>query len=71
MGPSGGTLLATGAIGLLALGLNDQDFVVWGWRIPFVASLVLVFFGLWLRKGVEETPVFRQLESTHRTLRLP
>lgn len=64
MGPPLGTLLATGAITLLASGLSDEIFLSWGWRVPFIASLVLVIFGLWLRRGVEETPMFQELESS-------
>jgi MFS family permease len=63
MGPSIGTLVASGAIALtLALTPPDQ-FLLWGWRVPLLASVVLVGFGLWLRAGVTETPQFTQLEQ--------
>src|SRR5262249_46074501 len=71
VGPSAGTLLATGAIATLTVTLSDGDFVGWGWRIPFVASLALVMFGLWLRRGVDETPMFRELEASHRKQEAP
>ena len=71
MGPSGGTLLATGAIAMLTSQLDDLDFVTWGWRIPFLASALLVAFGLWLRNGVPETPMFEQLEAANRKAEAP
>ncbi|HEY1934047.1 MAG TPA: MFS transporter [Acetobacteraceae bacterium] len=40
---------------------SGPDFAVWGWRIPFVLSIVLVGIGLWIRLGILETPVFRHL----------
>ncbi|MGH8186254.1 MAG: MFS transporter, partial [Steroidobacteraceae bacterium] len=71
MGPSLGTLLATGSIALLTLQLSPDDFLEWGWRVPFFASVVLVAFGLWIRVGVEETPLFRQIEREHARARAP
>jgi MFS family permease len=71
MGPSLGTLLATGCIALLSLQLSPEDFLGWGWRLPFLASVVLVTFGLWIRLGVEETPLFRQLEREQAQARAP
>src|SRR5208282_4256376 len=38
-----------------------DQFVVWGWRIPFALSIILVAVGLWIRLGILETPVFQQL----------
>ncbi|MET0534327.1 MAG: MFS transporter [Steroidobacter sp.] len=63
MGPSLGTLLATGSIALITLLLSPEEFIAWGWRLPFFASVVLVVFGLWIRSGVAETPLFRQVEQ--------
>jgi MFS family permease len=62
MGPSLGTLLATGSIALMISHLDSAAFLSWGWRMPFFASVLLVGFGLWIRSGVQETPLFRQLE---------
>ena len=50
VGPSFGTLLATGSIGLMTFLVSPDDFLAWGWRIPFLASIVLVGFGLWVRR---------------------
>lgn len=63
MGPSIGTLLATGSIALITFAMSPDAFVSWGWRLPFIASLILIGFGLWVRRGVAETPVFAELEK--------
>jgi MFS family permease len=65
IGPSAGTLIATGVITLITTLLSDADFTGWGWRLPFVGSLLLVGVGLWIRTGVEETPAFKALEASH------
>jgi MFS family permease len=62
MGPSTGVLIATGTIALLTTQLSSAELESWGWRLPLLASVVLVVFGLWLRLGVPETPEFRALE---------
>jgi MFS family permease len=41
--------------------LSGDQFVIWGWRIPFALSIILVGVGLWIRLGILETPVFQQL----------
>ena len=53
VGPSFGTLLATGGIALITFLVSPDDFLAWAWRIPFLASIVLVGFGLWIpaRRG--------------------
>ncbi len=55
-----GLLLSTLAIGVFSAWSGDQ-FAVWGWRIPFALSIILVGIGLWIRLGILETPVFQQL----------
>ncbi len=55
-----GLLLSTGAIALFSYVAGDQ-FAVWGWRIPFLLSIILVGVGLWIRLGILETPVFQKL----------
>lgn len=58
MGLYGGILLANGVFALTAAATGDA-FLEWGWRIPFLISAVLVVIGLWIRLGVEESPVFK------------
>jgi MFS family permease len=71
MGPSLGTLLATGTIALLTWLMSPDAFLEWGWRLPFFASVALVAFGLWVRSGVAETPLFRRLEREQAKARAP
>ncbi|MGP9435575.1 MFS transporter [Ewingella sp. AOP8-B2-18] len=71
VGPSCGTLIGTGLITLITVLLSADDFQSWGWRIPFLLSLVLVFFGLWLRRGIGETPAFLKLEQSKNTTHTP
>lgn len=59
LGAPVGFLAANGLFLLLGLGLSDADFVAWGWRIPFLASALLVAIGLWVRLRIGETPAFR------------
>jgi MFS family permease len=54
-----GFLAANGLYLILGLTLSDADFKSWGWRIPFLASAVLVGLGLWVRLRISETPAFR------------
>jgi metabolite-proton symporter len=55
-----GLLLSTAAIAIFSAVSGDQ-FSVWGWRIPFALSIILVGIGLWIRLGILETPVFKNL----------
>lgn len=71
MGPSLGTLLATGTIALLTMLVAADDFLAWGWRLPLFGSLALVACGLWVRVGIEETPVFLSLEHETKQARTP
>jgi len=51
--------------------LSGDQFATWGWRIPFAISIILVGVGLWIRLGILETPVFRQLVDTNKIERAP
>ncbi len=55
-----GFLAANGLFLILGLFLSDADFKAWGWRIPFLASSVLVGLGLWVRLRIAETPAFQE-----------
>jgi MFS family permease len=61
IGPPAGTLLANGVLTLLAVTLTTAQFESWGWRVAFLLSGLLVIFGLWLRRTLEETPVFKEI----------
>jgi MFS family permease len=60
--PSGLFLATIAILGFSAL--SGADFATWGWRIPFLLSIVLIGIGLWIRLGILETPVFQQLLDT-------
>ena len=55
-----GFIAANGLFLLIGIGLSEADFAAWGWRIPFLASSILVGFGLWVRLKINETPEFSQ-----------
>lgn len=71
MGPALGTLLATGLIAMLSLTLSSESFQSWGWRVPFLLSSALVAFGLWIRTGVDETPLFLAVRARHAVVGSP
>ncbi len=56
---------------LIFNGLSGDAFMVWGWRIPFAFSIVLVGVGLWIRLGIPETPVFRKILDSRRIEQAP
>lgn len=60
LGAPVGFLAANGLFLLLGMGLSEADFAAWGWRIPFLASAILVGLGLWVRLKINETPEFAQ-----------
>lgn len=70
-GPALGTLLATGLIAVTTLTLSPQAFQSWGWRVPFLLSAGLVAFGLWIRSGIEETPLFVDLRRRQALVAAP
>lgn len=59
LGAPVGFLAANGLFLALGMGLSDTDFLAWGWRVPFLASALLVGIGLWVRLNLTETPAFR------------
>ena len=71
LGPALGTLLATVCIASMTNLLSDDAFFAWAWRIPLLASLVLVGFGIWIRLGVDETPMFKELEEAGAKAKTP
>jgi MFS family permease len=55
-----GFIASNGLFLLLGLWLSEAEFMAWGWRIPFLASAVLVIIGLWVRLSITETPAFSE-----------
>ena len=68
IGSNSGTLLAS-LVWLLVLQLDKADLIAWGWRIPFLASILIAAGALYLRRHVRETPVFeRELQQNHQRM---
>jgi MFS family permease len=51
--------------------MSGDAFITWGWRVPFILSIILVGIGLWIRLGITETPLFRRLVAEKRIERAP
>jgi metabolite-proton symporter len=51
--------------------MSGEQFLAWGWRLPFVLSLLLVGVGLWIRLGIMETPVFAKLSAERKIEKAP
>ncbi|KMM76358.1 MFS transporter [Xanthomonas sp. NCPPB 1128] len=66
-----GFLLCSGIFLLLGAVLDEAQFLRWGWRIPFVASALLVITGLWVRLRIHETPDFQRALDRNERVRLP
>ena len=62
VGVPAGNLIAAAVLALMAAIQSDADFMAWGWRVPFLLSVVLVAIGWWVRVSLEETPIFKALE---------
>jgi metabolite-proton symporter len=71
LGVAIGLILATGLMTLFNRVAGDSGFVSWGWRIPFLLSLVLVAIGLYIRLQILETPMFAKLVETKTVHRTP
>jgi MFS transporter, MHS family, shikimate and dehydroshikimate transport protein len=70
MGSAVGGLMATGMF-LLMQQLPEEDFVSWGWRVPFLFSIVLVFVGLFIRLRIMESPVFAKMKEARAVVKVP
>ncbi|SEA16137.1 metabolite-proton symporter [Bowdeniella nasicola] len=65
-----GMLMASLSFAIVSA-LPDAQFQSWGWRVPFIASIVLVFLGLWIRKGLNETPAFQAAKDSGAVAKMP
>ncbi|KZE44682.1 MFS transporter [Brevibacillus parabrevis] len=70
MGVTIGMLLGTLAISLMST-LPEDQFLAWGWRVPFILSAALVFVGLWIRNGIDETPAFQNAKASGNIAKVP
>src|ERR671916_1089388 len=65
-----GLLLSSGVFSLFAA-LPEEQFLAWGWRVPFLLSIVVVAVGLYVRLRILETPVFSQVKETNTEVGVP
>ncbi len=70
MGVPAGLLLSTGVFTIFS-SLPNEQFLAWGWRVPFLLSILLVAVGLYIRLAILETPAFRQVQETQTQARMP
>ncbi|MBV9861082.1 MAG: MHS family MFS transporter [Alphaproteobacteria bacterium] len=69
-GAPAGLFLANVAV-LIFSEISGDQFFTWGWRVPFLLSIVMVAVGLWIRLGILETPVFQRVLAENRVERAP
>jgi MFS family permease len=69
IGGPAGNLLAAGVLSLLAWSVGDVAFGVWGWRLAFIASGLLIGVGVWMRTRVEESPLYVAYAERRKGLR--
>ncbi|WP_129787128.1 MFS transporter [Promicromonospora panici] len=66
-----GLLLASAVLGIMTAVAPGDAFLAWGWRVPFLLSVVLIGIGYWVRRSVEESPVFVEIAQRAETTRQP
>jgi len=67
MGVPAGLFLSTVVFGLVNGSMTEAEFMAWGWRIPFLLSLLLVVIGMFIRLRIVESPAFKRLHESGRT----
>ena len=71
IGVPGGFLIPIALLGVLSAYMSEDDFLSWGWRIPFLFSIVLVGIGLFIRFKISETPAFKRVLSEEGAASVP
>lgn len=71
MGIPAALLLSTGVMAAVSAATTPEQFLAWGWRIPFLLSAVLVVVGFIIRRSVTESPSFKRLKSANAQARVP
>ena len=66
-----GLVLGTLVFSILSAMISDAQFVAWGWRLPFLFSIVLVIIGLWIRFTLAESPEFQKVKDTKQDVQMP
>lgn len=65
MGTNCGTLSATAIWAIMFFLLDKDQLISWGWRVPFIASVIVMFFAIWLRMNLKESPVFDDISDAN------
>ena len=71
IGVPAGTMLANLAFLLITASMAPEELLEWGWRVPFLASILLIALGLYIRLNIHETPSFKVVEKTGAQLKVP
>ncbi|RFZ89498.1 MFS transporter [Shinella sp. WSJ-2] len=71
LGAPVGLFLSSGIFWLLLHVMSQETLLAWGWRIPFVASIVLIAVGLWVRLSITETPAFQKAIEKQERVEVP
>ena len=66
-----GLVLGTLVFSIFSATMSDADFLAWGWRLPFLFSIVLVIVGLWIRFTLAELPEFQKVKDAKQEAKMP
>lgn len=66
-----GLLLSSGVLAITSVLFPGDSFFGWGWRIPFLLSFVLIIVGYWVRRRLDESPVFLEIAERKEQTRIP
>ena len=66
-----GMIVATGVLWCLTTAIGMERFMDWGWRVPFLLSVLLIVVGTFIRRAVEESPVFLEMQARKRASAAP
>ncbi|SER54054.1 MFS transporter [Rhizobium sp. NFR03] len=71
LGAPVGLFLSSGVFWLLLHVMSQEALLSWGWRVPFIASILLIAVGLWVRLSITETPAFQKAIDKHERVQVP
>ncbi len=71
LGAPVGLFLSSGIFWILLHFISQEALLSWGWRVPFLASIILIVVGLWVRLSITETPAFQKAIDSHERVAVP
>lgn len=71
IGVPAGLLLSTGVFAIVSSSISETDMLAWGWRIPFLASIVMIIVGMFIRMNLHESPVFQKIKESNEAAEAP